>query len=585
MPDKVADPLIGRQLANFLLEEVIGRGGMAIVYYGKDVKLNRPVAVKVIDARYRDNPVYAERFIRESQVVATWRHPNVLQVYYADDEDDLYYFVMEYVDGLDLRKLVDMYGDEGQLMPLEDVLRIGYAVADALDYAHARGVIHRDVKPSNVMVSHDGRVLLMDFGLALQVTEGSLGEVFGTPHYMAPEQARRSADAVPASDLYSLGVLLFEMLTGSVPFDDSSPTSVAIQHITQPPPSPRSFNPALNQPTEDVLLKALEKQSGDRYQSGHELMEELEKALKEGAEEYQSDALPPLPAPVYRTSTGSTAPKLSDMTVAQKMFLQMGNRLHLPTELEPPTFRQKLFNKAKELIHNPYIIGGVVALLALMSVAGGYFVAGGNMLVQPTLVPTEPVVVAVAPTNTPTVTSTAVTTATPTFTPTTTTTVTATTTPTLTATPTVTSSPTTAAAVLLTPSATPQPSLLLIYNRTGFYVLNISSRSINLDPLTFNAIDQEGNSTRYSFQAVTGWPLKRLSPGFCGGIELAGISSNLQPTQCEGFGMLTFPGATSDEYFWADRFDEGITEFRVGWFGDTVKVCQIIDGLCSISLP
>lgn len=584
MPEKVAnnDPLLGQQLANFRLEEVIGRGGMATVYYGIDVKLNRPVAVKVIDARYRDNPAYAERFVRESQVVATWRHPNVLQVYYADDENELYYFVMEYIDGLDLRKLVDIYNDDGQLMPVEDVLRIGFAVADALDYAHARGVIHRDVKPSNVMVSYDGRVLLMDFGLALQITEGSMGEVFGTPHYMAPEQARRSADAVPASDLYSLGVLIYEMLTGSVPFDDTSPTSVAIQHITQPPPSPRTINPLLNQSTEDVILKALEKQPGDRYQTGHELMDALKSALDEESEEFLASALPPIPATVQRVPTDSNRPTFSDMTVAEKMSLQLETRASLPTHMDPPTARERVMRKAKGWVRNSYLIAAV-GLLALLSIIGGYFIGGGDFFAEPTAVPTEPVVVAIVPTNTPTATATTTSTFTPTATATATPTATPTQTPTFTPTPRPTETPT--PGPTLTPSSTPVPSLLLIYNRTGFYVLNISSRIINLDPLTFNALDLEGNSTRYAFQAQTGWPLKRLSPDFCGGIELAGTSSPVRPIQCEGFGMLTFPGATSEEYFWADRFDEGITQFRVSWFGDTVKTCQIIDGFCSISLP
>src|SRR6476646_6505928 len=199
------DPLIGRQLANFRLERVLGRGGMAQVYYGLDVKLQRPVAVKVIDARFRDNPAYAKRFVREAQAVATWRHENIAQVYYADEDAGLYYFAMEYIDGLDLAELIAQYTALGELMPHTDVLLIGRAVASALDYAHQKGVIHRDVKPSNVIVARDGRVVLSDFGLALDVQQGSLGDVFGSAHYIAPEQARRSSDAVPQSDLYSLG--------------------------------------------------------------------------------------------------------------------------------------------------------------------------------------------------------------------------------------------------------------------------------------------------------------------------------------------------------------------------------------------
>jgi len=274
------DPLIGRQLANYRIDRLIGRGGMAQVYFGWDVALERPVAIKVVDVRYRDDPAYAERFVREARAVAKWRHQNVVQIYYAGDQDGLYYFAMEYIEGLSLRELLSLYAAESELMPHDDVLRIGRAVASALDYAHRRGVIHRDVKPANVMVAGDGRVVLTDFGLAMDVRQGSLGEVFGSSHYIAPEQARRSADAVPQSDLYALGVILYEVLTGVVPFDDPSPTSVAIQHLTLPPPSPREINPNLGQEIEVVLLKALSKSPEERYQTGAELIDALEEALQ-----------------------------------------------------------------------------------------------------------------------------------------------------------------------------------------------------------------------------------------------------------------------------------------------------------------
>jgi uncharacterized repeat protein (TIGR01451 family) len=273
------DPLIGRQLANFRIERLIKRGGMARVYYGQDVKLDRPVAIKVIDFQYRDDPTYAERFVREARAVAAWRHENIVQVYYADDQQGLYYFCMEYIDGLDLGELLLQHARSGELMPHAEVLRIGRAIARALDYAHRKGVIHRDVKPSNVMVAQDDRVVLTDFGLALDVHRGTVGEAFGSARYIAPEQAKRSANAVPQSDLYSLGVILYQMLTGVVPFDDPSPTSVAIQHLTASPPSPRASNPSLNAEVEAVLLKALSKAPKDRYQTGAELMDALEQAL------------------------------------------------------------------------------------------------------------------------------------------------------------------------------------------------------------------------------------------------------------------------------------------------------------------
>ncbi len=285
----------GHQLANFRIERLIGRGGMAEVYYGTDIKLGRPVAIKILDARYHHKPEYAHRFVQEARAVATWHHPNVIQVYYADDENGLYYFAMEYIDGLDLSELLRQYHADHELIPHEDVIRIGRAIADALDYAHARGVIHRDVKPSNVLISRDNRVVLSDFGLAMDTGQGSLGQIFGTPHYIAPEQAKRSADAIPQSDLYSFGVLLYEMLTGEVPFDDVSATGLALQHMTQPPPAPRSINPRLNLDTEKVLLKALSKAPENRYSSGKEMMDALEKALKKKS---RSKSLPPLPAGV-----------------------------------------------------------------------------------------------------------------------------------------------------------------------------------------------------------------------------------------------------------------------------------------------
>jgi serine/threonine protein kinase len=276
------NPLIGRQLANFRIERAIGRGGMAEVYYGQDVKLERPVAIKIIDVRYRGQPAYAKRFVREAKTVATWRHENIIQIYYADDEDELYYFVMEYINGPHLGELMSQYVDRGELMPQDEVLRIGRAVANALDYAHRQGVIHRDVKPANVIVAGDGRIVLTDFGLAMDVEQGSLGEVFGSSNYIAPEQAHRSADAVPQSDLYSLGVILYEMLTGKVPFDDPSPTAVALQHLTLPPPPPREINPNLSAGIEAVLLKALSKYPSERYQTGRDLIDALERAMKAG---------------------------------------------------------------------------------------------------------------------------------------------------------------------------------------------------------------------------------------------------------------------------------------------------------------
>jgi serine/threonine protein kinase len=276
------DELIGKQLANYHIERLIGRGGMAAVYFATDVKLERSVAIKVIDDRFRENPAYKERLLREARSIATWHHENIVQVYYAGDEAGLFYFAMEFVDGQDLDHILKQYADAGKRIPYEDVLRYGRGVASALDYAHGKGIIHRDVKPANVLVSNDGRIMLSDFGLALDVQQDVPGEASGSVHYMAPEQAHPSEAINAQSDLYSLGIMLYQMLTGSLPFDDPSPISVAIQQLTLAPPAPRQVNPDLSQAVEDVLLKALSKDPAQRFQSGEELMAALEAALKNG---------------------------------------------------------------------------------------------------------------------------------------------------------------------------------------------------------------------------------------------------------------------------------------------------------------
>ncbi|MBK8431626.1 MAG: serine/threonine protein kinase [Chloroflexi bacterium] len=605
MAEKIADdPLIGTQLNNYRIDSVLGRGGMAVVYAGWDIKLNRRVALKVIDARFRDKPSYAERFIRESQVVATWDHPNIIKIYYADDAGGLYYFAMQHIDGLDLRQLMDEYHEAGQLFPLDDMIRIGYFVASAIDYAHDHQVIHRDIKPSNVMVSSENKVLLMDFGLALEVNQGSMGQVFGTPHYMAPEQAKASANALPQSDIYSLGVLFYEMLTGTVPFDDPSPTSVAIQHIQNTPPPPRSINPKLNATTEGVLLKALEKSPTDRYQTATELVQALEKALAEGAEQYDPDALPPPPATVQRPLPISDPRRV--MTVSERVALHLQTRTPAPTEADPAPgvpIELPVVEPAAPITAAPaptpwysgrggWLGGGLILLLLAGVVWGGGLFAQGS--VTPTATATTAVVAAVtletptlapSPTRTPSPEATATQTVVPTETPSPTATEPP---PTTAVVATETAVPTTTLAPSATPTPTPEPapSLILSYNRTGFYIYNTTDTTIDLTSLTFNALTDEQNSTTYAFQARTDWPFQNLAPAFCGAIELLNVDTTAtRPSRCKGYGMVTFPGQDAEQYFWVRRPDENITQFRVAWLGETIKICQMIDGFCTVSLP
>src|SRR5690606_20718840 len=189
-----------------------------------------------------------------------------------------YYMAMAFIEGRDLGQILAGCQRTGRQLPYQDVLRLTRDIASALDHAHAGGVIHRDVKPSNIMVTPDGRGILTDFGLALSVPEGSIGNTFGSAHYIAPEQALASSAAVPQSDFYSLGIVLYLMLTGRVPFDDPSAMAVVLQHLNDPPPPPRSVNPDIPPQIEAVLLRLLEKEPARRFPDGRALEEALEAA-------------------------------------------------------------------------------------------------------------------------------------------------------------------------------------------------------------------------------------------------------------------------------------------------------------------
>ena len=278
----MSDSLIGKQLGDYQIRDLLGRGGMARVYTGYDARLDRVAAVKVINSDFSpaDQAEYFERFQREARAIARLNHPNIVGVYQFGQYEESYYMAMVFVEGRDLRQILREYSDRFELIPVSDVLNVVRGIGSALDYAHSRGVIHRDIKPSNIMLTAEGnRAILTDFGLALSTSEGTRGETFGSAHYIAPEQAISSAKAVPQSDLYSLGICLYEMLTGKVPFDDPSAMTVALKHLQDPPPPPRSINPKLSAAVEHVLLRAIDKDPAHRYPSGAELTRALEGAI------------------------------------------------------------------------------------------------------------------------------------------------------------------------------------------------------------------------------------------------------------------------------------------------------------------
>ncbi len=276
------DPLIGRQLDEYLLEELLGQGGMARVYRAVDVRLKRYAAIKVIGSDHLADPDYARRFSLEAQAIARLTHPNIVHLYrYGRTDDDLLYMAMQYIEGMDLGTLLQGYWADSEFMALDDVARVIGQVCAALDYAHDQGVIHRDIKPANIMLDRQGNAHLADFGLVLLTEVGTRGEIFGTPHYIAPEQAISSSGATPQSDLYSVGVILYEMFTGVLPFDAENPLEVAMLHMSQIPRPPHNLRPEITPALESVILKALEKDPPERYPTGASLSQALDKALRE----------------------------------------------------------------------------------------------------------------------------------------------------------------------------------------------------------------------------------------------------------------------------------------------------------------
>jgi serine/threonine protein kinase len=279
-----ADPLIGARLGSYHVEALLGQGGMARIYRGRDRTLRRTVAIKVIDLPYQADPAYLDRFEREAQIIAQLNHPNIVQLYAYDDLDGLLYMAMQYVDGPDLQTQIRERRQTGQAWTAAEVLLLMRNIGFALDHAHQQGMIHRDVHPGNILRDSRGRALLTDFGLGLMTAVGTRGEIFGTAAYMAPEQARSSAAVVPQSDLYALGVILYELLTGQVPFAARTPLEVAMCHLTEAPPPPRTLNPALTPAVEAVLLRALAKDPADRYPTGATLAQALAIATTAGGD-------------------------------------------------------------------------------------------------------------------------------------------------------------------------------------------------------------------------------------------------------------------------------------------------------------
>jgi serine/threonine-protein kinase len=266
------------KLGKYILHENLGQGGFATVYRATHATLQTEVAVKLLSPALVDDEKSRQRFIREAQSASALNHPHIAQVIDLDEDGDQFYIVMDYFPGGDLKRWAEAHAP----LARSDLLRILGQMAAALDYAHAQGMLHRDVKPGNILIDLAGNAHLGDFGLVRPADAPHLtqvGSVVGTATYIAPEQAESRPDIDARADQYSLAVVAYELLAGAPPFSGDNSTAVSLLHITKPPPAPSSQNPAVPVEVDDVLLKGLKKAPAERYPTCAALVKALEEAF------------------------------------------------------------------------------------------------------------------------------------------------------------------------------------------------------------------------------------------------------------------------------------------------------------------
>ncbi|SHM08583.1 serine/threonine protein kinase [Caldanaerovirga acetigignens] len=271
--------MIGKTLGNrYVVLEEIGGGGMAVVYKARCTLLNRIVAIKVLRPEYSHDENFVMRFRREAQAAASLSHPNIVNIYDVGQEDGIYFIVMEYVEGKTLKELIR----EGAPLLPSKVIEIAKQICDALECAHKNKIVHRDIKPHNIIITPEGMVKVTDFGIARASTGSTItntGGLIGSAHYLSPEQAR-GGFVDERSDIYSLGVLLYEALTGRVPFDGDSPVAVALKHIQEEPKPISQLIPGFPPALEQIVMKCISKSPDERFQKASELKRELAKVEK-----------------------------------------------------------------------------------------------------------------------------------------------------------------------------------------------------------------------------------------------------------------------------------------------------------------
>ena len=345
MPDKT-DPLIGKELGPYRIIERLGKGGMGVVYKAEHTGLHRVCALKVLVRPVVGlAPDAVKRFMREAQCAAALDHPHIVRVHNVDELDGHHCIDMEFIDGEDLHVRLE----REEVLPVKEATQIVLAMAQALRAAHEAGIVHRDVKPSNVMLDRSGTVKVADFGLAKDLTASTddvtlTGQGLGTPHYMSPEQcAGEELDG--RSDIYSLGVTYFHLVTGRRPFDGRNYLSVMLKHKTEPPPDPRSLVPTMPESVCEIIARAMAKAPGERHQDAEELIGALVSALDDIGDQ-PDDAAPPT-----ATATTVVLPQVAEEPVVS------GTDGAEPILVPPGTFTMGEGDEAHEVSVEAFRIG------------------------------------------------------------------------------------------------------------------------------------------------------------------------------------------------------------------------------------
>ena len=325
------DSLLGQKLGDYTLLRLLATGGIARIYEGEDERLGRLAAVKVLDPSMMEfDQSLARRFDREARAVAALEHDNIIHIYQYGEKDGSYFLAMKLIRGVDLAQEFKKYRRSGARMEVERLLYILGQVASALDYAHMHNVVHRDVKPSNILIDENDKATLTDFGLVLnQSIEATLGTAFGTPRYIAPEQAVASSKAVPQSDIYSLGIIVYEALTGDAPFTGNTPMDIAMAHVTEVPTPARSRNPQIPAVVDAALMRVLEKEPTKRFNSAREFINTVRRAYGLAVEEARQTR----EMQALRVEVNPTHPSIP--TLPDQSYAATESAARLPRALSP----------------------------------------------------------------------------------------------------------------------------------------------------------------------------------------------------------------------------------------------------------